>query len=177
VLDTAPDKSRDALLTVEETGRTAMAELRNLLGVLGNDGLDPALAPQPGMADLDGLIDRVREAGLPVELRIEGQPRGLPPGVDLAAFRIVQEALTNALKYSGLAHTDVILDYRDRELKLEVLDEGTAGQRAKDGPEPGRGLVGMRERVALFGGMLEAGPRLSGGYAVRAWLPLPGAES
>jgi signal transduction histidine kinase len=115
-------------------------------------------------------VQRVREAGLPVELHIEGARRPLPVGVNLAAYRIVQEALTNALKYSGLARTTVVLDYRAAELKLEVLDEGSAMAPAER-TEAGRGLAGMRDRVALYGGSLEAGPRPVRGYAVRAWLP------
>jgi signal transduction histidine kinase len=133
-------------------------------------GWYPPLTPQPGVDQLDALVQRVGDAGLPVQLRIEGQPRTLPPGVDVAAYRIVQEALTNALKYSGLAPTEVVLDYRESELKVEVLDEGNV-QGLNGDVRQGRGLVGMRERVALFGGTLEAGPRLERGYAVRAWLP------
>jgi len=112
------------------------------------------------------------DASLPVELRVEGTPRLLPPGIGLAAYRIVHEALTNALKYSELARTEVILDYRDAELKVEVLDEGP-GERSNTSTASGHGLVGMRERVALYGGRLGTGPRLERGYAVRAWLPLP----
>lgn len=159
-----------------------MTELRRLLGLLNRDdedGLDGAVqlapAPQPGLEQLDALMHRVADAGLPVELRIAGQPRTLPPGINLTAYRIVQEALTNALKYAELARTQVILDYRDAALKVEILDEG-AGGHARESHEPGRGLVGMRERVALYGGTLEAGPRLEHGYAVRAWLPLEAAQ-
>jgi signal transduction histidine kinase len=169
VLPTSPEEARRALLTVESTGREAMTELRGLLGLLGDDS-GMALAPQPGMAQVDRLVQRVREAGLPVELQVEGTRRPLPVGVDLAAYRIVQEALTNALKYSGLAPTTVVLDYREEELKLEVLDEGSAVP-SRERTEAGRGLVGMRDRVALYGGALEAGPRPVRGYAVRAWLP------
>jgi signal transduction histidine kinase len=151
-----------------------MTELRSLLGVLSHDVSDLALAPQPGLDQLEPLLQRVREAGLPVELRIEGEARPLPVGVDLAAYRIVQEGLTNALKYAGMAHTEVVLDYREAELKVEILDDGL-GERPGDKQEQGRGLVGMRERVALYGGRLEAGPRLERGYAVRAWLPLAGS--
>jgi signal transduction histidine kinase len=169
VLPTSPEEARQALLAVESTGRDAMTELRGLLDVLGDDG-GMALAPQPGMEQVDRLVQRVRDAGLPVELHVEGARRPLPVGVDLAAYRIVQEALTNALKFSGLAPTTVVLDYRAEELKLEVLDEGSAvapSERA----EAGRGLAGMRDRVAVYGGSLEAGPRPVRGYAVRAWLP------
>jgi signal transduction histidine kinase len=170
VLPSSPEQAAEALLAVEATGREAMSELRNLLGALSIEG-GVDLAPQPGLEQLDSLVRRVAEAGLPVELHIEGDPRPLPQGVDLTAYRIVQEALTNALKYSGPAHTEVVLDYRERELKIEVLDEGPGAPARADGA-PGRGLVGMRERVALYGGTLEAGPRLERGYAVRAWLPV-----
>jgi signal transduction histidine kinase len=152
-----------------------MAELRRLLGVLNDDGEGVALAPQPGIEGLDSLVRRVEEAGLPVVLRTEGQPRPIPPGVSLAAYRIVQEALTNALKHAGMARTTVLLEYREAELKVEVLDEGTGVCGSEEG-ERGHGLVGMRERVALYGGTLEAGPRLERGYAVRAWLPLNGVH-
>jgi signal transduction histidine kinase len=174
VLTSSPEDARGALLAVENSGREAMAELRNLLGLLKNEDDELDLAPQPGVEQIDALVQRVRDAGLPVELRIEGAPAPLPIGLDLTAYRIVQEALTNALKYSGLARTQVLLAYREDELKLEVLDEGP-GEPLDEGSStsPGRrGLVGMRERVALYGGRLEAGPRLGGGYAVRAWLPL-----
>lgn len=169
VMPTSPEDARQALLAVEATGREAMTELRGLLGLLGEDeGM--SLAPQPGMEGLDRLVQRVRDAGLPVELQIQGARRPLPVGLDLAAYRIVQEALTNALKYSGLARTTVVLEYRDDELKLEVLDEGSAASSRERG-EAGRGLAGMRDRAALYGGSVEAGPRPGRGYAVRAWLP------
>ena len=166
-----PEQTRAALLAIESTGRGAMTELRSLLGILSDTGEDLALAPQPGVAQLDALVQQVRDAGLPVALRIQGQQRPLPAGIELTVYRVVQEALTNALKHSGLAQTDVILDYQEAELKLEVLDQGTAA-RAPTSQEPGRGLIGMRERVALYGGTIEAGPRLPHGFAVRAWLPL-----
>jgi signal transduction histidine kinase len=170
VLNAAPEQANEALLAVEASGREAMTELRTLVGVLSDVDENPALAPQPGLDQLQPLIRRVHDAGLDVELRTEGTPRPLPPGIDLAAYRIVQEALTNALKYSGLARTEVILDYRDDELKIEILDEGPT-EPSHLSAALGRGLVGMRERAALYGGTLEAGPRLKRGYAVRAWLP------
>lgn len=170
VLTASPDQAREALLAVESSGREAMTELRNLLGVLNQDGEEVDLAPQPGIDQLGPLVQRVGDAGLPVEMRIEGTRAALPVGLDLTAYRIVQEALTNSLKYSDLARTEVILTYRGDELKLEILDDGP-GRVSPAGQSPGRGLVGMRERVALYGGRLEAGPRLNRGYAVRAWLP------
>jgi signal transduction histidine kinase len=170
VMDEKPDAARESLLAVEASGHEAMAELRRLLGVLSENGSEaPPLAPQPGMAGLDALIARVKEAGLPVELRVEGRPEALPPGVDVAAYRIVQEALTNALKYAGGAGTEVVVRYTPDGLEIEVIDEGTISTPA-DGI--GRGLAGMQERVALFGGTVEAGRRPERGYAVVARLPL-----
>ena len=170
VMNDKPDAARESLLAVEASGHEAMAELRRLLGVLSEeDNEAPPLAPQPGMAGLDALIARVQEAGLPAELRVEGPPESLPPGVDVAAYRIVQEALTNALKYAGGARTEVVVRYTPDGLEVEVIDEGTMSAPA-DGI--GRGLTGMRERVALFGGTVEAGKRAEGGYAVLARLPL-----
>jgi signal transduction histidine kinase len=170
VMDDKPDAAREAMLAVEAGGHEAMAELRRLLGVLSENGSEaPPLAPQPGMAGLDALVSRVSEAGLPVELRVEGPPESLPPGVDVAAYRIVQEALTNALKYAGGARTEVVVRYTPDGLEIEVIDEGRIGTPAEG---IGRGLVGMQERVALFGGTVEAGKRPEGGYAVLARIPL-----
>ncbi len=176
ILWTSPDRATEALLAVESSGREAMTELRRLLDLLSHDDEGVSLTPQPGVARLDSLVRRVGAAGLPASLRVEGQPRTLPPGIDLTVYRIVQEALTNALKYADQARTEVILDYRDAELKVEILDEGP-GRAAREGEGAGHGLVGMRERVVLYGGRLEAGPRLERGYAVRAWLPLSGQPS
>jgi signal transduction histidine kinase len=120
-------------------------------------------------------VDRVRAAGLPAELEIAGSPRALPASLDATAYRIVQEALTNALRYARRAATLVHVSFDAEQLRLEVLDDGPAGE-AEAGEGSGRGLVGMRQRAALVGGRLEAGPRLGGGYAVRAWLPLPPAH-
>ncbi|HEY4026275.1 MAG TPA: ATP-binding protein, partial [Candidatus Dormibacteraeota bacterium] len=124
----------------------------------------------PGLDQLDTLVERMRGAGLPVELRVEGLRRTLRPGLDLAAYRIVQEALTNTLKHARGARTDVAVRFMERELRLEVIDAG--GAAAPDAQGAGRGLAGMRERVAAHGGELEAGPRPEGGFAVRALLPL-----
>jgi signal transduction histidine kinase len=178
VLDDKPEAARESLIAVEASGHEAMDELRRLLGVLSENGAEKGtdaapLAPQPGLDSLDALVARVREAGLPVELRIDGERRSLPPGVDVAAYRIVQEALTNALKYAGGARTEVVLRYTPDAVDLEVVDEGIIAT-AADGI--GRGLVGMEERVALFGGTLDAGKRPERGYAVRAHLPLTPAE-
>jgi signal transduction histidine kinase len=169
VLDDRPEAARESLLAVEATGHEAMAELRRLLGVLGEDGAEAPLAPQPGLENLDVLVSRIRDAGLPVELRIEGDAQPLPTGVNVAAYRVLQEALTNALKYAGGAPTEAVVRYTPDAIELEVVDEGVVTT-PSDGV--GRGLTGMRERVALFGGTIEAGKRPERGYAVRARLPL-----
>jgi signal transduction histidine kinase len=166
----SPDRAAEALQTVEESGRGALNELRQLLGVLSEQSQQAALAPQPGLAQLDVLVERLRQTGLAVELRREGTPRALPPGLELAAYRVVQEALTNALKHAGGAPTQVLVRFADARLELEVRN--ARGQPAPDAEGAGRGLVGMRQRVAVYGGELEAGPLPEGGFAVRARLPL-----
>ncbi len=160
--------AREALGSIEDTGRQVLVEMRRLLGVLRRDG-ELGLAPPPRIDELDSLVAQVREAGLPVELRVEGTVAPLPPGIDLSAYRIVQEALTNALKHAGPAHAEVVVRYSPTELELEIADDGAGGG---DGDGAGHGLVGMRERVALYGGALESGRRRGGGYRVRARLPL-----
>lgn len=172
MLDGDPQRARRPLEAVQETGRSALTELRRMLGVLremADEG--PALAPQPGLAGLDALVASVRDAGLPVEVRVEGDPRPLPPGIDLSAYRIVQEGLTNALKHAGPAHAQVLLRYAPRSLDVEIRDDGT-GDSQNGGDGSGQGLIGMRERVALYGGTLHAGPRERGGFEIRARLPL-----
>jgi signal transduction histidine kinase len=170
VMDTAPLRANEALRDAEAAGRDAMGELRHLLAVLNDDGEIGGIAPQPGVEQLEGLIGRVRDAGLPVGLSISGEPRPLAPGVDITAYRIVQEALTNALRYAGGARTFVELAFEPAELRVEVLDDGPMlAPSSTDGA--GRGLAGLGERVTKVGGRLEAGPRLGGGFAVRAWLP------
>ena len=156
------------LATIEATARETLDEMRRLVRLL--DEQHPAIAPAK-LADLETLLERIRGAGLPVELAIEGKPRPLPAAIDLSAYRIVQEALTNALKHAGNANVSVRLDYDDLVLGIEIVDDGT-------GPAPtddagGRGLAGMRERVALFNGTLETGPASAGGFRVHAELPLP----
>ena len=169
--DQRPETS-EVLATIEESGRSAMAEMRRLLGMLRRSDDELALAPQPSLSRLGDLVDEVRAAGMPVDLRIEGEPRQVAPGVDLSAYRIVQEALTNALKHAGPARARVTVRYGDSELDIEIADDGAGA--ADDVPAGGHGLVGMRERVALFGGDLAAGRRRGGGDAVRARLPLAG---
>ncbi|WP_374706977.1 sensor histidine kinase [Catellatospora sp. TT07R-123] len=176
----APQDAIDALLAVESSGREAMTELRALLGLLTPDGSgEDDLLPQPGMSRLDELVDRVAFAGLPVELTVEGQPRPLPPGLDLTAYRVIQEALTNALKHAPGAHAKVNVRYTDRWLRIEALNSGPSvltGQAPAappvSAPSDGRGLLGLRERVAVFGGQLDARRRLGGGFRVRVRIPL-----
>ena len=168
-----PERAADALLEVENSGREALRELRGLLGLLTDAAIEPTLAPQPGLAQLERLVERVGQAGLPVVVRVAGTPRRLPPGLDLTAYRIVQEGLTNALKYARGAPTEVVVEFDDDEVRVSVLDEG--GTHASAGEGASRGLVGMQERVAVYGGHLQAGTRPEGGFAVRARLPLPSA--
>jgi signal transduction histidine kinase len=193
VLDSSPDEAREALLAVEASGRTAMTELRHLLGLLAPSGEaetavpggadDAVLTPQPGVARIPALLARVCGAGMPVELSVDapaGTPRPLPPGVDLAAFRVVQEGLTNVMKHAGPARTLVRLEYRPLDLLITVSDDGpptgsapaaATGPRAGPGPG-GRGLIGLRERIAVYGGELDAGPRPGGGWRLTARIPL-----
>ena len=165
------EQEREALEIVEQTGREALAEMRRLVGVLRRPEEAPALAPQPSLEHLDRLVSQARESGLPVELRIEGEPTQLPPGVDLTAYRLVQEGLTNAIKHARATRADVVVRYGDDEVEISVMDDGAGGG---DGGGSGHGLVGMRERVSVYGGELEAGPRAGGGYALRARLPKQG---
>ena len=194
-LAASPDQAASALGQIESTGRQALVELRRLLGLLRDRDQEDvaALAPQPGLDHLESLTAAAREAGLPVEVTVEGEPRPLPAGVDLSAYRIVQEALTNSLRHAGPARAKVRIRYGREDLEVQVSDDGAGGQgTVRDGgglvvvrlgPDgvlelPGRreggghGLIGMRERVAVFGGTLETGPRPDGGYRVAARLPL-----
>ena len=164
-----PNRAREALRTIRRAGNDALDEMRRLLGILRQDGDELALAPQPSIARLEELLRQVRAGGLPVELVVDGQPRQLAPGVELAAYRIVQEALTNSRKHAGAAHAQVTVRYAPDALELDVVDDGRA---AGQGEGTGHGLVGMRERTALYGGVLEAGARPEGGFAVHARLPL-----
>jgi signal transduction histidine kinase len=170
--------------TIAGIGRQALVEMRRLLGVLRSEAGGPraSLAPQPGMAQLPSLVDQVRRAGLQVDLVVEGEPAALPAGVDLSAYRIVQEALTNAVKHAARARVRVLVCYGERDLRLEVCDDGPgaalagwAGPAGGNGA-PGYGLIGMRERVHLFDGELTAGPGPHGGFTVTARLPIGGAR-
>jgi signal transduction histidine kinase len=170
VLREDQDRERDALMAVERTGRDAMAEMRRVVGLLREEGEAAPLAPQPGLGTLEALLGTVRAAGLDVEYVVEGERRTLPPGLDLAAFRVVQEALTNALRHARPTHASVRLRYAPDALRIEVANDGVNG-----GPVGrGHGSTGMRERVALYGGTVDSGPR-DGGYLVAATLPIGGA--
>jgi signal transduction histidine kinase len=162
-------REREALLVVERTGREALAEMRRMVGVLRRPEEAPALAPQPSLEHLERLVEQAREAGLPVELQVEGEPVELPAGLDLTAYRLVQEGLTNALKHARAERAQVIVRYSDGEIELIVSDDGAGPGDTAGG---GHGLVGMRERVSVYGGELEAGPRPEGGFRLRAKLPL-----
>jgi signal transduction histidine kinase len=171
VMDGEPGRARDALESVERAGREALAEMRRLLGVLGDGEQLRALAPQPSFDDLEELMERTRAAGLPASVRVEGEPVTLAPGLSLCAYRVVQEALTNAIKHAGPASAEVSVRWAADALELEVADDGRGD--AEPRLEPGgHGLVGMRERAALHGGTIEAGPGPTGGFAVRARIPL-----
>jgi signal transduction histidine kinase len=162
-------RERESLISVEQTGRDAMSEMRRLVGLLKEEDAETAYSPQPGMQSLDALVATVREAGLPVDVAFEGEPLDLPPGVDLTAFRVVQEALTNALKHAEPDHAWVTVRWASDELRIEV---GNDGRTRPDGPHTGFGHAGMRERLGLYGGRLESGPGVGGGYVVRAYLPV-----
>lgn len=163
------EREREALLIVERTGREALAEMRRMVGVLRRPEEAPALAPQPSLEHVGRLIDHAREAGLRVELRVEGQAFELPPGVDLTAYRLVQEGLTNALKHARATRAEVFVNYGEGQLEVTVSDDGKG---VGNGDGGGHGLVGMRERVSVYGGELDAGPQPGGGYRLRARLPL-----
>ncbi|MEU8032651.1 histidine kinase [Streptomyces sp. NPDC049099] len=198
VLGTMPDEAATALRAVEDAGRGAMTDLRHLLGLLapaqdgtdtdpgtgaqegaGADAVSTPLAPQPGLDRLGPLVDRISFAGLPVEVRVSGEPRPLPQGIDVTAYRIIQEALTNALRHGDGGKAEVTVRYADHALRVEVLNTGPSvlTGTAQVIPRPaaggtGRGLLGLRERVAVYGGDLDARRRLGGGYRVRARIPL-----
>jgi signal transduction histidine kinase len=164
-------QDKEALTGVERTGRTALTEMRRLLGAMrhGTDDLD--LAPQPGLGTLEALLDEVRRAGLPVHLQVDGEPVGLPRTLDLSAYRIVQEGLTNALKHAQASCADVVVSYGPDQLQVDVRDDGRA-QSASDGF--GHGLVGIGERVKIYGGEMTAGAAPGGGFVLSARFPLDG---
>ena len=166
--------NREALENVERAGRAALAEMRRLLGAMRRDGEPAELVPHPGIADLDGLLADVRTTGLAVRLQVHGEPVELPPGLDLSAYRIAQEAITNTLKHAQAQRADVDVYYEPDDLRVEVRDDGRG---AAPGDGFGHGLVGLRERVKIYGGEMTAGRGPAGGFAVRARLPLDGDGS
>ncbi|MEV4423887.1 histidine kinase [Streptomyces sp. NPDC049602] len=176
VLATSPELAREAMLAVEAAGRTAMSELRHVMGLLtmAAEGPDPAadvdLAPQPGLGRLTELADGVRTSGTAVEVEVRGEPAALPAGVDLAAYRVVQEGLTNAVKHAAGARVSVTVEYGADRVRVEVSDTGGRRLRTAE-PGGGHGLLGLRERLAVYGGTLDAGSRPHGGYRVRAVIP------
>ncbi|WP_433066298.1 sensor histidine kinase [Dactylosporangium sp. CS-033363] len=174
-----PPDAAEALAAVEGAGRDALKELRHLLGLLapaadGADAADDDFAPQPGLDGLSRLVDRIAFAGLPVDVLISGEPRPLPAGIDTTAYRIIQEALTNALKHAQAARAEVSVRYTERSLRIEILDSG-----GPDRPRPpagtGRGLLGLHQRVTVYGGDFDARRRFGGGFRVRARIPLDAA--
>jgi signal transduction histidine kinase len=170
VFESHPGRVREALDSIESTGREALTELRRLLGRLRPEDGGTELAPQPGLARLDGLLEQVRAAGLQVDLTVEGTPRELPIGLDLSAYRIVQEALTNILKHAQASKASVHIRYEPDAIQLEVVDDGRGP--AQDQTQGGQGIIGMRERAALVGGALRVGRAPGGGFAVDARIPL-----
>jgi len=178
-LESSPARAREALTAISRTGRQALAEMRSLLGVLRSaDEQDAELAPQPGVEQLAGLLEQTRAAGLPVSFAIEGVPRPLPPGSALAAYRVVQESLTNARKHGGpTVSAAVTLRFCEDQLVIKVTDDGRARSVPVDGDGLGHGLIGMRERVDVHGGTVTAGPRPGGGWRVTATLPLSAAAA
>ena len=168
-------EDRETLKNVEQAGRSALAEMRRLLNAMRADGDELDLLPQPGLDELESLVAEVRAAGLGVRLQVHGQPVPLPPGLDLSAYRIVQEGLTNSLKHSAASQADVEVSFGPSELQLEVRDNGKGGASTNEGP--GHGLVGVRERVKIYGGDMSAGVSRAGGFVLRARLPLDGGAS
>jgi signal transduction histidine kinase len=166
-----PDQEQvtEALQVVEQTGREALAEMRRMVGVLRHAEEAPALAPQPSLGQIEKLVQHTRDRGLPVELRVEGEPVQLSTGVDLTAYRLVQEGLTNAIKHARAQRAEVLVRYGHGHVEVTVTDDGRGGG---DGDGGGHGLVGMRERVTVYGGELDAGPRPEGGFRLRARLPI-----
>jgi len=168
-----PARAREALEAIRTTGTEALAEMRRLVGVLRSPDEDGSLDPQPGTAGIADLVERARAAGLRVELSVEGRPAGLPPGVDLAAYRIVQEALSNVRRHAGPSTACVRLRHDSGRLEIEVRDDGPGAEEVR----PGHGLVGMRERVTLYGGSLDVRTSPGSGFTVSAVLPVPEGPS
>ncbi len=174
VADTDAAEAKKALENISMTSRSTLAELRRLLGVLRDDGSGAAYAPAPGLGDLDKLARELSDAGVPVEIEVEGSIKDVPPGVDFTGYRIVQEALTNVLKHAGPSTARVAVQHRPGALHIEVSDDGRGVNGRSTGT--GHGLLGMRERVAVYGGTLDAGPVAGGGFRVAADLPYADAN-
>jgi len=175
ILKQQPDKANDVLSQIEASSRQAVAELQRLLGFLRADNQVDDIAPQPSLQQLDSLVNQMRLTGLSVSVKIDGEKISLPPGVDLSAYRIVQEALTNTLKHAGPVHADVTIRYTGNAVELEIIDNGNTPEAEINAEKGnGRGLIGMRERVSLHGGEFFAGRIPAGGFAVKAKLPLTG---
>jgi signal transduction histidine kinase len=173
VIDKDPQEAKRSLEAISQTSRSTLAEIRHMLGVLRDDA-GASYTPAPGLADLDRLVRDVGSAGVEVDVQREGTRTELPPGVDFTAYRIVQEALTNVLKHAGRARATVLLGYEDGALRLEVTDDGRGVNGSSD--PGGHGLMGMRERVGVYGGSFEAGPRTGGGFRVAVRLPYGASE-
>lgn len=172
-LGSDPRRAHAAFAAIEDTARQALVEMRHMLGLLRERGESTTPAPLPGLADRDELIEQARADGLAVDIAIEGEPRPLPPGIDLSAYRILQEALTNVRKHAPAARAEIQIRYAPAEVEIEVHNDRTPSQSSSSGtPAGGHGLIGMRERVALYGGTLEAGPLAEGGFRVRVRMPL-----
>ena len=165
------EDDKGALLDVEQAGRSALAEMRRLLGAMRSDGDSVDLAPQPGLGSLDALLEQIDRAGLAVELHVDGEPFPLPRAIDLSAYRIVQEGLTNAVKHAHASRVDVRVSYAPDAVQLEVRDDGAG---LDDGKDPGFGLVGIRERVTIYGGEMSAGRSPEGGFVLTTRLPITG---
>ena len=174
-IDASPERAKEALASIENAGRGGMAEMRRLLGLLTETDDADTTSPQPGLGQLPDLLDRVRATGLSVDLAVEGDVRPLPAGLELTGYRIVQEAITNVLKHAGSTTVDVRVSYQPDSLDIDVRDHGRGS--GSGGTNGGHGLVGMRERVGLYGGSVTAGPRPEGGFSVRARIPVDGAVS
>jgi signal transduction histidine kinase len=170
IVDTQPERVVEVADTIKRMGSEALDEMRRLVGVLREEGEGAALAPQPTMADIESLVERARGAGLDVELDVRGERAALPPGVDLSAYRVIQEALTNTIKHARASRATVTVTHSSDALEIAISDDGSGGEAVL--PSAGQGLVGMRERVTLYGGTLDAAPRAGGGFEVRARFPL-----
>jgi signal transduction histidine kinase len=170
-----PDRAAQCAALIATVAREAVAELGRLVGALDDDAATGPQSAPPSLAHVDALAARARDAGQPVDLRVEGEPATLPGGVDLAAYRIVQEALTNASKHAAGAPAHVVVRYEPHAVEVEVADDGRAAPPRETAAGTGHGLIGIRERVALYGGTLDAGRRPSGGFRIHARLPIGGA--